>query len=232
MAQAQAGSATRSPTLYYIGPFCVFLGLLVLSRNLPAPPLAAQTSFVAIMLVIMAVLVPQAAPAEYWRVRNWTGSLFLGALVFAIWIVPDQLFPGYRHHWMFENSVMGTLQTSLPQSALKNTEVLWLRGFRAVGIVPIVEELFWRGWLMRWIISPRFENIPLGAWSAQSFCLVALLFGADHGPYWDVGLAAGVLYNWWMLRARSLGDLVVAHMVTNALLSVYVVWSGKWEYWL
>jgi hypothetical protein len=46
-----------------------------------------------------------------------------------------------------------------------------------------------------------------------------------------VGLAAGILYNWWMVRTKSLGDLILAHGVTNAVLSAYVVLAGRWEYW-
>ena len=149
----------------------------------------------------------------------------MGVAVFAIWIAPDRLFPGYRHFWLFENPLMGKLQTSLSPDGRSQTAVLWLRGFRAVAIVPIVEELFWRGWLMRWLISADFESVPLGTWSAQAFWIVALLFASEHGPYWDVGLAAGAIYNWWMLRTRSLGDLILAHAVTNACLSAYVVWQ-------
>ena len=85
---------------------------------------------------------------------------------------------------------------------------------------------------MRWIISPRFETIPLGTYSASAFAIVAVLFASEHGPYWDVGLACGIIYNWWMVRTRSLGDLVLAHAITNGCLSAYVVFSGKWEYWL
>jgi CAAX prenyl protease-like protein len=209
------------------------LGLLILSRVVPLPAFALQAGFVAIMLLVIAWVVVQAGGHRIdFRVRNWTGSLLLGVGVFALWIAPDRLFPGYRHFWLFENPVMGRLETSLPAAARAQTAVLWLRGFRAVAIVPIVEELFWRAWLMRWLIAADFESLPLGTWSARAFWIVAVLFASEHGPYWDVGLAAGVLYNWWMLRSRSLGDLVAAHAVTNACLSAYVVWSGRWEYWL
>ena len=95
----------------------------------------------------------------------------------------------------------------------------------------MIEELFWRAWLMRWLISPQFEEVPLGTWSAQSFWIVAVLFASEHGSYWDVGLAAGIIYNWWMLRTRSLGDLILAHAVTNGCLCAYVIAFGKWEYW-
>ena len=84
---------------------------------------------------------------------------------------------------------------------------------------------------MRWLISPDFTKVPLGAYSAGAFWMVAVLFASEHGSYWDVGLATGILYNWWMIRTRSLGDLILTHAVTNACLSLYVVAAGKWEYW-
>ena len=65
----------------------------------------------------------------------------------------------------------------------------------------------------------------------ESLALIAGLFAVEHGPYWDVGFATGILYNWWMVRTKSLGDLILAHGITNACLSGYVVAAGKWEYW-
>jgi CAAX prenyl protease-like protein len=225
----------RSLTVAYTGPFFVFLALLALSKVVPLPALAIQTGFVAIMAAIIAIVTrppPDGRPAFDFRVRHWVSTPLIGLAVFAIWVAPDRLFPAYRHFWLFENPLTGRLQTGLSAEAREQTAVLWLRAIRAVAIVPVVEELFWRGWLMRWLISPRFELIPLGTWSASAFWIVALLFASEHGPYWDVGLAAGVVYNWWMIRTRSLGDLVAAHAVTNACLSLYVVWTGQWEYWL
>jgi CAAX prenyl protease-like protein len=99
-------------------------------------------------------------------------------------------------------------------------------------IVPLIEELFWRGWLMRWIIRPDFQKVPLGSYNPKAFWIVALLFAAEHGPYWDVGLVAGVIYNWWMCRTRRLGDLIWAHAITNAALCLYIIVTKKWEFWL
>ena len=219
----------RSPTVVYAGPFLVFWALLALSQILPFPALAVQSGFVAIMAAVIVIV---ARPALDLRVRHWVGTSLMGVAVFAIWIAPDQLFPGYRHWWIFENTAMGKAQTGFSAEARGQAAVLWMRAIRSVVIVPVAEELFWRGWLMRRLISRRFDSIPLGTWSAPAFWIVALLFASEHGPYWDVGLAAGVVYNWWMVRTRSLGDLVAAHALTNACLSVYVVWTGKWEYWL
>jgi uncharacterized protein len=140
------------------------------------------------------------------------------------------LIPGYRHHWIFENALMGTVQPG-PFADSHDRAALWFRAFRAVAIVPLVEELFWRSWLMRWMISADFLAVPPGTWSASAFWVVAVLFACEHGSYWEVGLVAGVLYNWWMIRTKSLADVTVAHAVTNACLSAYVVSAGRSEYW-
>jgi CAAX prenyl protease-like protein len=221
-----------SPAIGYVAPFAAFLGLLALSRALPWPDLPVQSGFVAIMLAVIAILArPLLKTPGIFRVQNWTGSLLAGIVVFILWIGPDLLFPGYRHHWLFENPLTGTVQPGLSSDARAQAAILWLRAFRAVAIVPIVEELFWRGWLMRWLINADFLAVPLGTWSAFAFWGVAILFASEHGAFWDVGLIAGVIYNWWMLRTRSLGDLILAHAVTNACLCLYVVIAGKWEYW-
>ena len=166
------------------------------------------------------------------RVRAPVYTLLLGAAVFLIWIAPDTLVPGYRAHWLFENPITGKAASSLSDSVLSSPLGLGLRSFRAIVLVPIAEELFWRGWLMRWIIDADFRMIELGAFSARAFWITALLFASEHGSYWDVGLAAGILYNWWMVREKSLGDCILAHAVTNAALSALVMAFGKWQYWM
>jgi CAAX prenyl protease-like protein len=205
------------------------MGLLALHSVLPLPELADQILRVVVM---SAVLWFVARPVIDLRVRHVAATLGIGVAVFVVWIAPDLLIPGYRHFWLFDNAITGKAATSLSKSSTLNAPVLALRMFRAVVIVPIVEELFWRAWLMRWLIDNDFQKVPLGKYTAQSFWLVAVLFASEHGSYWDVGLAAGIIYNWWMVRTRSLGDLILAHAVTNFALSAYVIAAGKWEYWL
>jgi CAAX prenyl protease-like protein len=151
--------------------------------------------------------------------------------VFLLWIAPDLLVPGYRDGILFQNSLTGTATSSMPEDTRGDVVVLALRFARAVIIVPIVEELFWRGWLPRWLDRmDDFEGVPLGEFTRFSFLGTAVLFALEHGAYWDVGLAAGIVYNWWMIRTRSLGDLMLCHGVTNACLAGYVVVAGRWEY--
>jgi CAAX prenyl protease-like protein len=205
------------------------MGLLALHSVWPLPDLADQILRVIVMTAVIWLV---ARPVIDLRVRNVAATLAIGVAVFVVWIAPDLLIKGYRHFWLFENKLTGSAETSLSSAATMNWAVLTLRMIRAVIIVPIIEELFWRAWMMRWLIDTDFEKVPLGKYSAQAFWIVALLFASEHGAYWDVGLLAGILYNWWMVRTRSLGDLILAHAVTNGILGAYVIAFGKWEYWL
>jgi hypothetical protein len=92
--------------------------------------------------------------------------------------------------------------------------------------------LFWRGWMMRWLIDKDFLSVPLGKYVPSAFWIVVLLFASEHGSYWEVGLAAGIVYNWWIVRTRNLADCILAHGITNAILCAYVLATGQWQYWL
>jgi len=160
-------------------------------------------------------------------------SILLGISVFVIWIGPDLLFgPAYRHSAVFENGILGKAQATISPDLRRNFPFLMLRAASAIALVPILEELFWRGWLMRWLIKPGFQEVPFGTYSRSAFWIVVILFASEHGPYWEVGLAAGILYNWWAMRTRCLADCILAHSVTNAILSAHVLMSGEWQYWL
>ena len=219
---------TKAPWFPYIAPFAMFMVLLALHSVLPLPDLADQILRLTVMLSVLWFI---ARPVIDLRVHHALGSLAIGVAVIVIWVAPDLLIPGYRHFWLFENPVMGKAATSLSTATL-SWPVLALRMFRGVIIVPIIEELFWRAWMMRWLIDNDFEKVPLGTYSAQAFWIVAILFASEHGPYWDVGLVCGIVFNWWMVRTKSLGDLIFTHAVANFALSAYVIVTGKWEYWL
>ncbi len=86
--------------------------------------------------------------------------------------------------------------------------------------------------MLRWVSRPEFESAPIGFYDRKSFWVVAILFASEHGPYWEVGLIAGIVYSWWIGKTRSLGDVIWAHAITNACLCAYVLLVRKWEYWM
>jgi CAAX prenyl protease-like protein len=223
-----AADQSQSRALRYVLPFAVFMAILAARGSVHIPEVALHGLWVAIIAVVLAVF---SRPVIDLRLSRPAATIAMGVAVFVIWIAPDLLFPNYRSSRLFQNQLTGVLSSGKAE-AYQNWLIIGLRIVRAVILVPILEELFWRGFLMRWIVRPDFEAIPLGTYEPRAFWITALLFASEHGPYWDVGLAAGVLYNWWIIRTRRLGDLIWAHAVTNGCLCIYVVAAQKWEYWM
>jgi uncharacterized protein len=217
------------PSLRYVAPFALFLLFLALFPRLPLDPHWEAPLRVALLGAVALACWPREISIAPSR---WFASAALGAAVFVLWIAPDLLIPGYRELPLFSNAVAGSVHANLAQPV--NLHGPWLlawRTARAVLVVPVVEELFWRAWLLRWLIDSDFRRVPLGAYSPLSFWVTAVLFASEHGPYWDVGLLTGIIYNLWMIRSKSVADCVLMHAVTNALLSAYIIAFGQWQYW-
>ena len=219
----------RHPSIPWVLPFVVFMLLLGILPALRLPvvaDLALRVLLPALVLLIVSRRILDFRPVAPVR------SVAVGVAVFVIWVAPDALWPGYRHHWLFQNAFTGHLVSTLPEDAKNHALSLVLRIIRAVIVVPVVEELFWRGWLMRWSIHHDFESIPLGTFARSAFWITAALFALEHGPYWEVGFLAGAVYNWWIVRTKRLGDMFLTHAVTNGCLAAYVLITGRWEYWM
>lgn len=226
--QPRSSVATRAAAPYVL-PFAIFMLFLAVQPFNPLPPVWDFATRIVVLAVVLAVF--SRRQIDFGMSQPlWTVAV--GVAVFVIWIAPDVLFLGYRDFWLFNNKLVGSARTSLSEASRSDGLLLALRLARAVIIVPIVEELFWRGFLMRWLVSSNFEKMPLGSYTPAAFWITAALFASEHGPYWDVGLLAGIVYNWWIVRTRRLGDLIWAHAITNACLSAYVMISHRWEYWL
>jgi len=198
----------------------------------PYVPLPQTLEFALRCAILAAVLWYFSRDVISFRLERPLASLALGVAVFFLWIGPDALIPGYRQYWLFTNSITGRVTTTLDAASQSDVATLVFRMLRAVILVPIIEELFWRAWALRWVARTDFEALPLGSYTRASFLIVAVLFAAEHGPYWEVGLLCGLIYNWWMGKTKSLGDLIFTHAVTNGCLCAYVLLAKKWEYWM
>jgi CAAX prenyl protease-like protein len=97
-------------------------------------------------------------------------------------------------------------------------------------VVPVMEELFWRSFLMRWIDTPAFESVEPSQVSIKSLIITSVLFGFEHN-LWFAGVVAGLAYSALYMRHRTIWSPVLAHAVTNGLLGVWVVVTSSWSYW-
>ena len=230
VAPAPATAAGERAWVPYVAPFAAFLAFLALGKY---APLGDEWMYPLRLLVVTGVVIAFSRGVLDFRVKSALGSSLLGVAVFVIWIAPDVLWPAYRSHWLFTNSITGEAVSSAPDALRSNLFFIVFRTIGCVLLVPVIEELFWRGWLARWIIDgDDFRRVALGSYTAASFWIGSLLFASEHGPYWEVGLVAGVAYNWWMIRTKSLADCILAHAITNGCLSAYVLATGRWQYWM
>lgn len=109
---------------------------------------------------------------------------------------------------------------------------LAIRFFGLTVVVAIAEEMFLRGFLIRYVEDPeRWSQLPIGqaGWPALIAGTIAPML--MHPGELLAALVWFSLVTWLMLRTRSLWNCIIAHAVTNLLLGVYVVATGHWEFW-
>ncbi len=150
-------------------------------------------------------------------------AILLGLLVLAIWIAPDAFRPEQR-----EISFNPTVFNS---SLLLSLAVL-IRIAGAVIIVPIVEELVWRSFLMRYLIKTDFQKVGLGTYSAFAFWITVGAFTLVHQSWeWPVAFITGILYGGYLVKTKNLLGCILAHATTNLGLAVYILITQKWYFW-
>ena len=101
----------------------------------------------------------------------------------------------------------------------------------ATVVVPIAEELAFRGYLARRLMSREFETASYRQYSWMAIGVSSLIFGLMHGRMWAAGMASGVVFALLAKRRNSLGDAVVAHAAANWMLGVWVLMSGQYGLW-
>lgn len=214
-----SGIVKAWPWLPYVAPFGVFA---VLTTLLPMTPLGAETAYffkTSVAGVMVVIFWPLLRREIQWTFDGLAVAAGVG--VFLIWIALEGLYPQIGHSSFDPYTVAG--QTSV-------TVVIGIRLFGAVMVVPLVEEIFWRAFVMRFLVASRFKSVPLGQFTWYSFIITAIAFGFEHHR-WLPGIAAGIIYAALLHRTRNLFSPILAHAITNLLLGLYVVYTGQWTYW-
>jgi CAAX prenyl protease-like protein len=159
------------------------------------------------------------APRQAWL------ALAIGVVVFAAWVSPQVLFHLAPRNIGFDPNIF------VARPAIYWTELV-LRLARTAIVVALLEEIFWRGFLLRYLIKEDFEAVPFGTYSLQSNLIVAVAFMLEHArPDWPGGIIAGLLYNVVAYRCKSLSSCVLAHALTNALLAAFILGTRQWGFW-
>jgi exosortase E/protease (VPEID-CTERM system) len=154
-----------------------------------------------------------------WRF-SWRGVL-LGAATFCVWSA--------FAHFLAAPAAMPDDLAKLPLP-LRDA---WIscRAAAAIITVPIAEELAYRGYLMRRMVSRDFEALPMRSVGVLALVTSAVAFGATHGSLWLAGIAAGLAYGFIAIKTGKIGESIAAHATTNALIAVQVLLFDQWQLW-
>ena len=214
----RASSRVATPSAAYLMPFLAMIAAAMVAAALSS---GFDNLYPMKIMVGLAVL---ACFITTYRSIPWSWSWLAamnGVVVFALWLGLER----------FSNRDETQLANGLQQ--LPHTwAIVWL-GFRAIGsttIVPISEELAFRGYLMRRVTSANFNAISYRQCSWLAVLISSLFFGLLHGR-WFAGALAGLFYALATRRRNLLCDAVTAHSVTNGLIAIYVLLSGSWQLW-
>ncbi|MCM0083350.1 CAAX prenyl protease-related protein [Geomonas sp. Red32] len=158
---------------------------------------------------------------ELRRLGRTAAVVGIGLALFVAWVLLDGRV-GMGSAGAFDPA-------ALPDGVVRFVLIL-SRAAGAVLVVPLMEEIFWRSFLIRFLVDPDFESVPAGRFNWQSFLGTVVLFGLEHHQV-VAGMVAGAVYNALLYRTRSLALCVLAHATTNLALALYVVTTGSWQFW-
>ena len=216
--QADESSAGTHSTAAYLLPFLAILAAGMLSRAVSS---GFDTWYALRLIVAVPALVLWWRPLSRldWRF-GWRGIL-IGAAVFALWL-------GAAHFLLTPHGMPARL-AAMPSTARE----LWIatRALSGVLLVPIAEELAYRGYLMRRIVAEGFESVAFESVGWMPLLVTAVAFGALHGALWLPGIIAGVAYGLVLIRTGRMGEAVAAHATSNLLIAAWVLAAGQWQLW-
>jgi uncharacterized protein len=162
---------------------------------------------------------------NFQRPRHIAFVALIGVTVFLIWVSPQQFFGFSARMTGFNPDVFASRPSAYWMTIV-------LRFLRLVLVVPFIEEIFWRGFLLRFLIDENFERVPVGTFSFVSFIVVTVGFGFSHSSKdWIAALLTGALYNGVAYRTKRLSSCILTHAVTNLLLGLWIMKTKQWGFW-
>jgi len=221
------------PWLHYVAPMAGFLVLTAAEDLLPRPggevAPGAYAAFYAFKVAAVSVLAWLCRPA--WRDLRplpglfWTSvAVATGLFVTLLWVALDGRVPSLP---------LTEGRTAFdPRGLSSPVQPLFLaaRLYGLILLVPLIEELFWRSFVIRWIIRPDFRSVPIGRVTPLAAGASAALFALAH-PEWLPALAAGLLWAGLLAKSRSVAVCWISHLTANLALGVYILATASWWFW-
>jgi CAAX prenyl protease-like protein len=193
----------------YLLPFLAYLGIIPLV-SLFFDKQIAYTIHVLVAIILLSI---------FWKnyklkFRFDIIAVITGIIIFFIWIGIETIYP---HLFSIEY---------IPS----NSFFLISKLFGFILIAPLIEELFTRSFLIRILISKNWRKVPIGKYTLSSFIITVLFFGFSHNR-WLQGIIAGILLNLLLYKQKRIESCIIAHLIANLSLAVYIIYTNSWFLW-
>lgn len=221
----------NDPVLARAIPFLLFIGFLMAGSWIA--PWTEQYGISSAWLAVARGLVVACVLAWFWQafeelrpdkpptLAHWTAAIGTGLLVFGAWIGLGEAGAEGRHS--------GNFVPLLEDNSLDWPKAL-LRLAGLALVVPIMEELFWRSLVMRWITQHDFLSLPPRQVTLSAFVIATALFAIEHDQ-WVAGAIAGIVYSGLYMWSGNLWIPIASHVITNASLGIWILQTRNWHYW-
>ncbi len=215
-AEPDEGEGVPRRAAAYVGPLVAVIAASLLTSLWTSaafdPWYGARAAAGALVLLAVRRELPRAAMSFSWA------AVLLGAAVGLAWIAWPR----------GDGAPLAAAVGQLPAAA--RTSWIAARLVGACLVLPAVEELAFRGFLLPWIVSPRFDCVPARAWTWPAVIVSSIAFGAVH-DHLALGAAAGAAFALARLWRGRLADAVLAHAVANGAVAIAVLGLGRWDLW-
>lgn len=239
----------------HVMPFALFMALLLLLQftssmwqwDHPASPWwrrwPEQWVYPLQCVVCMGYLVRHWRYYEFdWNQRWTVVGVIAGAIGIGVWLLPTTLYDAWQlsgetegwKKWIGIQSRTDGFDPNVFQTPLAYGFSLGMRFFRAVVVVALMEEIFWRGYLMRYLADRDgdYWKQPFGRHHMVSLFGSTLLFALAHAPVDYAGaLVYGLLTYGLCVWSKNLGACVIMHATANFLMGCYIMAYGKYGLW-
>jgi uncharacterized protein len=230
--QAQA-HLRLSPAAAHSIPFAIYVGFLVVESLAAGVAPGGQSTFdwrwlyavkvgcVALALALLWGRYTELVSHRWPSLKATLLACGAGLLVLVLWV--NLTMP-----WV----TLGTSDGFDPRTTTgePNWPLIVVRTLGAVLVVPLMEELFWRSFIMRWLEQAYFLTVAPASVGLRALLISSIMFGFEHS-LWLAGVLAGLVYGWLYVRSRSLWVPVLAHAITNGGLAIWVVVTQRWQFW-
>ena len=220
-------STTQEPEVWpYILPLGTFLAITALEGSLNSSYYPAIYGL-KLVLVVAALWVSRRILSDLWPVPSWKPaalSIAAGLLVAFLWVGLDGRYP--------EIKALGQRTAYDPErlNLVSRVYFITVRMIGLVVVVPLIEELFYRSFLMRWINNNDISRVPIGTVTPLALAVTTAVFAGSH-PEWLPAILTSLIWGGLLAKTKSVSACVLSHAAANLALGIYVLSTGAWKFW-